>query len=75
MAERTPKPLGANRVIRLFINVFGEKYSGIFTPTESAAVGTSGAFLLALERGHMRKHRELVGVFDETARYYFKNLT
>jgi tripartite ATP-independent transporter DctM subunit len=41
-------------VIVLFIAVIGGIYSGLFSPSEGAAVGAFGAFLFALFRGHMK---------------------
>jgi C4-dicarboxylate transporter, DctM subunit len=38
----------------LFVLVLGGLYSGLFTSTESAAVGAFGAFLIALVRGKLR---------------------
>ncbi|SLN28883.1 TRAP transporter large permease [Oceanibacterium hippocampi] len=38
-------------VLVLFVLVMGGIYGGVFTPTEAAGVGASGAFLFALFRG------------------------
>ena len=40
-------------VIVLFVIVIGGIYGGIFTPTEAAGIGASGAFLFALFRGKL----------------------
>jgi len=40
-------------VILIFITVIGGIYGGIFTPTEAAAVGAAGTFLIALASGEM----------------------
>lgn len=40
-------------VILLFILVMGGIYGGIFTPTEAAGIGASGAFFFALLRGQL----------------------
>jgi tripartite ATP-independent transporter DctM subunit len=40
-------------VILIFVAVVGGIYGGIFTPTEAAAVGTAGTFLVALFSGEM----------------------
>jgi len=41
-------------VVLIFIVVMGGLYSGYFTPTEAAGVGTVGTFLVAVTRGGMR---------------------
>lgn len=53
-------------VIILFGVVLGGIYSGIFTPTEAAAVGCAGAFLFGVARGHFLDKESLWGVFEET---------
>ncbi len=40
-------------VILIFVAVVGGIYAGIFTPTEAAAVGAAGTFLVALFSGEM----------------------
>ncbi len=40
-------------VIAIFLVVVGGIYAGIFTPTEAAAVGAAGTFLVALVSGEM----------------------
>ena len=40
-------------VILIFVSVVGGIYAGIFTPTEAAAVGAAGTFLVALFSGEM----------------------
>ncbi len=40
-------------VILIFVTVVGGIYAGIFTPTEAAAVGAAGTFLVALFSGEM----------------------
>lgn len=40
-------------VVVLFVTVIGGIYVGLFTPTEAAAVGAAGAFLLALSSGKL----------------------
>lgn len=44
-------------VILIFIVVVGGIYGGIFTPTEAAAVGAAGTFLVALASGEMNLSR------------------
>lgn len=44
-------------VITIFIVVVGGIYTGIFTPTEAAAVGAAGTFLVALLSGQMSWRR------------------
>lgn len=41
-------------VVALFVCVIGGLYTGVFTATESAAVGAVGAFLFALGRGKLK---------------------
>ncbi|WP_400082058.1 TRAP transporter large permease subunit [Yoonia sp. R78084] len=65
-----PEPLGAALwgaapVAILFGVVIGGLYGGLFTATESAAVGAVGAFLLALLRGKLNRGR-LLEVLSET---------
>lgn len=67
-SERFRKSLGVYPVIGLFAVVLGGIYSGIFTPTESAAFGAFGAFLFALARGHMRSLHEIKAVWGEAVR-------
>ena len=52
-------------VIILFTTVIGGLYSGLFTATESAAVGTVGAFLVALLRGRL-SFNKILSVMSET---------
>ncbi|WP_424988513.1 TRAP transporter large permease [Microbulbifer sp. S227A] len=68
LRTRFRKSLGVYPVVGLFMIVLGGIYSGIFTPTESAAVGAVGAYLFALARGYMKTRAELMGVLGETVR-------
>jgi len=52
-------------VIALFTVVIGGLYAGIFTVTESAAVGAVGAFILAMARGRINRHT-LMNVMSDT---------
>jgi C4-dicarboxylate transporter, DctM subunit len=54
-------------VIALFMLIMGGLYFGLFTATESAGVGASGAFLFALWRGKMT-WRDFLDCAVETAR-------
>ena len=70
VAAIKPEPLGAALwgaapVAILFGVVIGGLYGGVFTATESAAVGAVGAFLLALFRGKLSRTR-LLEVLSET---------
>ncbi len=74
--ERTPWPerlealLGVWGVIVLFVVVMGGIYGGIFTPTEAAGVGATGAFLFALAKGRLtvaKTFKILVGAATTTA--------
>jgi tripartite ATP-independent transporter DctM subunit len=53
-------------VIILFSVVLGGIYTGIFTPTEAAAVGCAGAFIFGVFRAHFMDWDSLWGVFHET---------
>lgn len=44
-------------VILIFVAVVGGIYAGFFTPTEAAAVGAAGTFLVALFSGEMSRSR------------------
>ena len=66
----TPEPLfpaliGAMPVAILFGAVIGGLYGGVFTATESAAVGAVGAFVLALLRGRLNR-ASILSVMSET---------
>ncbi|CUH82178.1 TRAP transporter large permease [Tropicibacter naphthalenivorans] len=68
--QAEPTPLGpalrgAIPVTALFGTVIGGLYGGIFTATESAAVGAVGAFALAALRGRLNRHHFL-SVMSET---------
>ncbi|MDP1532814.1 MAG: TRAP transporter large permease [Rubrivivax sp.] len=53
-------------VVMIFIVVVGGIYSGIFTPTEGAAVGAVSTGLLAWQRGGFSRAK-LVAAFESTA--------
>jgi tripartite ATP-independent transporter DctM subunit len=55
-------------IIVLFLIVLGGIYVGVFTPTESAAVGVLGTFLFGAARGRLLRLSDLVPVFVETIR-------
>lgn len=61
-ALRSALPVGL-----LFGTVIGGLYGGVFTVTESAAVGAVGAFLLALLRGKLNRARFLEVMSETTA--------
>lgn len=54
--ERLKALRGVWGVMMLFILVMGGIYGGIFTPTEAAGIGASGAFLFALARRKLTWH-------------------
>jgi C4-dicarboxylate transporter, DctM subunit len=56
--ERLKSFLGIWPVVAVFAVVFGGIYSGVFTPTEGAAVGAAGTFIAAL----WRRELDLKGV-------------
>ncbi len=60
-----PALIAAAPVAVLFAVVIGGLYGGVFTATESAAVGAVGAFLLAFFRGKLSRDR-LLEVMSET---------
>ena len=41
-------------VLVIFLLVMGGIYAGVFTPTEGAAIGSAGTFLIAITKGGMR---------------------
>ncbi len=53
--EKLRSTLGLWGIGVLFILVMGGIYVGLFTPSAGAAVGASGAFILALRRGKLTK--------------------
>jgi len=55
-------------IVMMFIVVLGGIYSGIVTPTESAAVGALFAFVFALLRGRLRSWPEILHVFADTVK-------
>jgi tripartite ATP-independent transporter DctM subunit len=50
----------------LFLFVIGGLYGGFFTPTEAGGVGASGAFLLGVLRGQLRKPEILAALLSAT---------
>ena len=54
--ERFKALRGVWGVMLLFLLVMGGIYGGIFTPTEAAGIGASGAFLFALARRKLTLH-------------------
>jgi tripartite ATP-independent transporter DctM subunit len=65
--ERVRATKGVVGVLSLFFCVMGGIYLGIFTATEAAGIGATGAFLLALLRGRLTL-ATLYEVLVETAR-------
>ena len=53
-AEKLAAVLDIWPVLAIFLLVMGGIYLGLFTPTEGAAVGVVGTFLIAVTRGKMR---------------------
>jgi tripartite ATP-independent transporter DctM subunit len=53
-------------VLALFVLVLGGIYGGIFTATEAAGIGATGAMFIALMRGHLRRVSEWYGALLET---------
>lgn len=65
VSDLLPAIRSALPVIALFGVVIGGLYGGLFTATESAAVGAVGAFILTLARGKLNR-RTVIGVFSQT---------
>ncbi len=71
--EKTPWPERINAlkgvwgVLLLFAVVMGGIYGGVFTPTEAAGIGATGAFFFAVARRTLTL-RDLVDVLIESAR-------
>lgn len=65
--DRVRATKGVIGILGLFVCVMGGIYLGIFTATEAAGIGATGAFLLALLRGRLTL-KTLYEVLIETAR-------
>ncbi len=65
LSDLLPALKGSFPVVILFAVVIGGLYGGVFTATESAAVGAVGAFVLALLRGRLNR-ASILRVFSET---------
>ncbi|WP_374413262.1 TRAP transporter large permease [Hydrogenophaga sp.] len=66
-SQRLAAIRGVWGVVLLFALVIGGIYGGVFTATEGAGVGASGAFMFALARGSLTP-RELLNILMESAR-------
>lgn len=66
-AERLHSLKSMGAILALFVIVIGGIYLGVFTPTESAGVGATGAFLFALTRKTLA-WRAFVDIMAETGR-------
>ncbi len=51
--QRMAAVKGVWAITLLFVFVIGGMYGGVFTPTEAAAMGAGGAFLIAVARGRL----------------------
>ncbi|MGO1500080.1 MAG: TRAP transporter large permease [Marinobacter sp.] len=72
--ERLISMKGVWGINLIFIIVMGGIYFGVFTPTEAAGIGASGAFFIALFSGKMNftmLKRSLVGAARTTAMLFF----
>lgn len=65
LSDFIPALKGSFPVVLMFAVVIGGLYGGLFTATESAAVGAVSAFLLALARGKLNRS-SILQVFSET---------
>lgn len=63
-AEKWQALLDIWPVILIFVVVMGGLYGGLFTPTEAAAVGAMGTFLVAVTRGGMRREGFIDSLLD-----------
>lgn len=63
--ERFTSLIGISGMLFLFLLVCGGIYVGLFTPTEAAAIGSFGAFLLVLVRRRFTWHM-LISVLKDT---------
>ncbi len=52
-AEKLQALKGVWAITLLFLFIVGGMYGGVFTPTEAAAMGAGGAFLIAVARGRL----------------------
>ena len=68
LGEKVRRSRATWPVFALFAVVLGGIYAGVFTPTESAAVGAFGAYLFAFFRGRLRSLPDLLKAFSETVR-------
>ncbi|MEZ5450983.1 MAG: TRAP transporter large permease [Thiolinea sp.] len=65
--ERLRAMRGVWGIVLLFTLVMGGIYTGLFTPTEAAGIGATGAFLIALLMGKL-SWRSLYSILVETTR-------
>jgi len=65
-AERVRALQGVAGILGLFLLVIGGIYLGVFTATEAAGIGASGAFVIALARGKLT-WRTLLDTLADTA--------
>lgn len=65
MSDFIPALKGSFPVVLMFAVVIGGLYGGLFTATESAAVGAISAVVLALSRGRLNRS-SILRVFSET---------
>jgi len=65
MSDLLPALRGSFPVVLMFAVVIGGLYGGVFTATESAAVGAISAFALAFFRGKLNR-ASILQVFSET---------
>ncbi|WP_373355198.1 TRAP transporter large permease [Pseudoroseicyclus sp. CXY001] len=54
-------------ILALFLLVLGGIYGSVFTPTEAAGIGATGAALIALTRGHLWKLSEWIDALVEAS--------
>lgn len=65
ISDFLPALKGSFPVVLMFVVVIGGLYGGLFTATESAAVGAISAVVLALARGRLNR-ASILQVFSET---------
>src|SRR5690606_19467900 len=67
LRERLVATRGVLGISGLFVLIIGGIYAGMFTPTEAAGIGASGALVMALMRRTLTWSK-LLGVLKESAR-------
>lgn len=64
LSEKIASLRGVIYTLLLFVLVIGGMYGGLFTVTEAAGVGCTGAFFIAIFRGQMNLRGLIVAILD-----------